>query len=70
MLAAPYQIATGEENCRCQNHFGMDERGEVAFEGFFSALAQFAGNQLIRNGVDTRSLLADIPKLRLTQHFS
>jgi hypothetical protein len=25
MLAAPYQIATDEENCRCQNHFGMDD---------------------------------------------
>jgi hypothetical protein len=26
-LAAP-----GEENCRCQNYFGMDDRGGVAFE--------------------------------------
>jgi hypothetical protein len=21
-------LAQGDENCRCQNHFGMDDRGE------------------------------------------
>jgi hypothetical protein len=24
----PTPLAPGKENCRCQNHFGMDDRGK------------------------------------------
>ena len=31
---APYQIAQGEENCRCQKYFGMDDRGKGRLNSF------------------------------------